>query len=100
EWRDADVAADRDTRYGHEMVDHLRRHGLHEGAAITGEILEREASRLSMESTESDITRELQVRMSLAQLLEKKRSEVTEGPVREQFENDLRALTDAEQDAT
>ena len=35
----------------------------------------------------------------LAQVLEKKRSAVVEGPVREQFENDLRALTDAEQDS-
>ena len=52
-----------------------------------------------MESTENDIVRELQVRMSLAQLLEKKRSDVVEGPVREQFENDLRALTEAEQDS-
>ena len=52
-----------------------------------------------MESTEEDIVRELQVRMSLAQVLEKKRSAVVEGPVREQFENDLRALTEAEQDS-
>ena len=44
----------------------LREHGLHEGGAIAGEILEREAGRLSMESTEDDIVRELQVRMSLA----------------------------------
>jgi polyribonucleotide nucleotidyltransferase len=52
-----------------------------------------------MESTENDITRELQVRMALAQLLEKKRSDVVEEPVRVQFENDLRALTEAEQDS-
>src|SRR5262245_10020000 len=58
-----------------------------------------EAGRLSMESTENDVVRELQVRMSLAQVLEKKRSEAAEGPVREQFEHDLRALTEAEQDS-
>src|SRR4051794_23281672 len=98
-WLDAEVTSDLEARFGQEIVDHLRQHGLHEGAAITAEILEREAGRLSMESTESDIVRELQVRMSLAQLLEKKRSEVVEGPVREQFENDLRALTEAEQDS-
>jgi polyribonucleotide nucleotidyltransferase len=98
-WLDAEVTSDRDARFGQEIVDSLRQHGLHEGAAITAEILEREAGRLSMESTENDITRELQVRMSLAQLLEKKRSQVTEAPVREQFENDLRALTEAEQDS-
>ena len=88
-----------DGRYGEEIADSLRQHGLHEGAAVTGDILEREAGRLSMESTEQDIVRELQVRMSLAQVLEKKRSAVIEAPVREQFENDLRALTEAEQDS-
>ena len=37
--------------------------------------------------------------MSLAQILEKQRSVAVEAPVREQFENDLRGLTDAEQDS-
>ena len=32
-------------------------------------------------------------------LLEKQRSVAVEGPVREQFESELRALTDAEQDS-
>ena len=52
-----------------------------------------------MESTEEDIVRQLQVRASLALLLEKQRLVAVEGPVREQFEDDLRALTDAEQDS-
>jgi polyribonucleotide nucleotidyltransferase len=98
-WLDAGVTEDIEGRYGEEIVEHLRQHGLHEGGAITAEILEREAGRLSMESTEGDIVRELQVRMALAQVLEKKRSAVVEGPVREQFEADLRALTEAEQDS-
>src|SRR5262245_5585638 len=98
-WLDGEVTNELDGRYGQEIVDSLRQHGLHEGAAVTADILEREAGRLSMDSTENDIVRELQVRMALAQLLEKKRSAVTEGPVREQFEGDLRALTEAEQDS-
>ena len=40
-----------------------------------------------------------QVRASLEQLLEKQRLVAVEGPVREQFESGLRALTDAEQDS-
>src|SRR4051794_31566216 len=60
-WIDGDVTNELDERFGQEIVDALRQHGLHEGAAITGEILEREAGRLSMESTQDHITRELQV---------------------------------------
>ena len=52
-----------------------------------------------MDSTDEDINRRMQVRSSLATLLEKQRLAAVEGPVREQFENDLRALTDAEQDS-
>ncbi len=98
-WLDHAVTEEIDARYGEEIVSQLRQHGLHEGAAAVADILEREAGRLSMESTEEHVVRELQVRMSLAQVLEKKRSAVVEAPVREQFEADLRALTEAEQDS-
>ena len=57
------------------------------------------APELTMESTEEDIPRQVQVRQSLAMLLETIRLEAVEGPVRQQFENELRALTDAEQDS-
>ncbi|MBX5473761.1 MAG: polyribonucleotide nucleotidyltransferase [Thermoleophilia bacterium] len=52
-----------------------------------------------MESTDEDITRQTQVRSALAMLLEKQRALAVEGPVREQFGEELRALTDAEQDS-
>jgi polyribonucleotide nucleotidyltransferase len=52
-----------------------------------------------MSSTSDDVLRELQTRMSLDLILEKQRLTAVEGPVREQFENDLRALTEAEQDS-
>ena len=52
-----------------------------------------------MDSSEEDIVRELQVRNGLKMLLEAKRLEVVEGAVRAQFEDDLRAMTDAEQDS-
>ena len=41
----------------------------------------------------------MQVRNSLDAILERRRLEAVLGPVREQFESDLRALTDAEQDS-
>jgi polyribonucleotide nucleotidyltransferase len=54
---------------------------------------------VSMDSTEEDIVRELQVRNGLSIILEKKRLAAVEAPVREQFEGQLRTLTDAEQDS-
>ena len=48
---------------------------------------------------EEKVFGELQVRMSLAQILEKQRSVAVETVVREKFENDLQGLTDAEQDS-
>ena len=54
---------------------------------------------VTMESTEDDMVRELQVRNGLASILEKKRLAAVEGPVRAQFESELRGLTDAEQDS-
>ena len=52
-----------------------------------------------MDSTEEDVLRQVQRKMSLANVLEKTRLETVLQPVREQFEADLRALTDAEQDS-
>src|SRR5256886_10284483 len=53
---------------------------------------------LTMESTEDEIVRRMQVRASFALILERVRLEAVDGPVREQFEEDLKALTEAEQD--
>ena len=52
-----------------------------------------------MDSGEEDILRQIQVRASLDAILEKTRLEVVEGHVRDQFEDDLQALTEAEQDS-
>ena len=52
-----------------------------------------------MDSTEDDIVRRTQVQASLALILEQRAPRRGRGPVREQFEDDLRALTEAEQDS-
>src|SRR5207302_240859 len=49
--------------------------------------------------TEEDVTRQVQMRQSLAMLLEQARVEAVKEPVRQQFEDDLHALTEAEQDS-
>jgi polyribonucleotide nucleotidyltransferase len=73
--------------------------GLRE-AAGAAEAAEAElCSPISMDSTEADIVRRTQVKSSLAQVLEHARLEAVVAAVRSQFESELRALTDAEQDS-
>ncbi len=98
-WLDAGVTEDINNRYGDEIWGRIHERGVADASAVVDEIVEREAGTLTMSSTEADVQKELQTRMSLAAILEKKRSAAVEGPVREQFENDLRALTEAEQDS-
>jgi len=54
---------------------------------------------LSMDSTEEDVLRQVQRKMSPRPCSSKIRLQAVLQPVREQFESDLRALTDAEQDS-
>jgi len=98
-WLDPGVTEELQGKYGHELWERIQAHGLAESAAAVEEILARECGPLSMGSTEADIQREVQVRMSLQLILEKQRSAAGEAPVREQFEQDLRALTESEQDS-
>src|SRR5262249_14666933 len=51
------------------------------------------------DSSEEDMVRQVQIRSALNLNLDKLRLEAVEVPVREQFEDDLRALTEAEQDS-
>ncbi len=98
-WLDLELNAEIESTHGHAIWESLQAKGLREGAAITDELEDELASELSMDSTEDDINRRMQVRAGLAALLEKQRLASAEGPVRAQFEDDLRALTDAEQDS-
>jgi polyribonucleotide nucleotidyltransferase len=98
-WLDGSVTERLEAQYGHEIWTRIDEQGIREGAAIVEEIVEKECGKLSMDSTAEDVQREMQVRMSLAMILEKQRTVAVEGPVREQFENDLRGLTEAEQDS-
>src|SRR5262245_49748472 len=98
-WLDADVTRRIEEQYGHEIWERMQEQGVREAGAIAEEIVAREGGALSMSSTEEDVTRELQTRMALATVLENQRTAAVAGPVREQFESDLRALTDAEDDS-
>ncbi|HUY72064.1 MAG TPA: polyribonucleotide nucleotidyltransferase [Gaiellaceae bacterium] len=98
-WLDAAVTEELSGKYGDEIASAITAKGLADAAGVVEEILAREAGTLTMSSTEADVVKELQTRMSLAAVLEKKRSAAAEAPVRSQFEADLRALTEAEQDS-
>jgi polyribonucleotide nucleotidyltransferase len=98
-WLDPAVTEHLESAHGHSIWTRIESVGLREAGAIVDEILEQEVGTVADVVTQEAVAKELQVRMSLAQILEKQRSVATETPVREQFENDLRALTDAEQDS-
>ena len=97
-WLDSDVTAELEQRTG-TIRERIGSAGLREGAAAVEELQGELCPELSMESTEADITRQVQVRSSLALLLERERLAAVEGPVRQQFESGLRALTEVEQDS-
>jgi polyribonucleotide nucleotidyltransferase len=98
-WLDLELLADIEREHGHTVWERIQSQGVKEAGAVVEELAALLAPPLSMDSTDEDITRQMQVRAALAQLLEKQRSVAVEGPVREQFGDDLRALTDAEQDS-
>ena len=98
-WLDPDLTAEIERDHADRIRERIAAEGLRESAAAVEEIAGELAPTLSMDSTEDDIVREMQVRSSLDLLLERLRLEAALAPVREQFEDDLRALTEAEQDS-
>jgi polyribonucleotide nucleotidyltransferase len=98
-WLDLELLAELERDHGHTVWERIQAVGIREGGTAVDELLAELAPAITMESTDDDITRQLQVRSALAALLEKQRSVALEGPVREQFGDELKALTDAEQDS-
>ncbi|HEY2074542.1 MAG TPA: polyribonucleotide nucleotidyltransferase [Gaiellaceae bacterium] len=98
-WLDSELTAELESSHGHAIWERIQSSGLREAGAIVDELATQLAGEITMDSSEEDIQRLTQVRASLNMLLEKQRLAAVEGPVREQFESGLRALTDAEQDS-
>jgi polyribonucleotide nucleotidyltransferase len=98
-WLDLELSAEIERDHGHTVWEAIQQHGLKDGSSVVEQLLGTLAPQLSMDSTDEDITQQMQVRNALTALLEKQRVIAVEGPVREQFESDLRGLTDAEQDS-
>ncbi len=98
-WLDLELYAELEGEHGHTVWERIQAAGLREAAAVVDELVEQLAPPITMDSTDEDMTRQTQARWALQMLLEKQRMAAVEGPVREQFSTDLKALTDAEQDS-
>src|ERR671933_1104600 len=94
-WLDDSVTEEIEREHGDAIRERIKAEGLRAADAAIEDAL----PALSMESTEDDVLLQTQRKMSLATVLEQIRLESVLRPVREQFEADLRALTDAEQDS-
>src|SRR5205809_1843628 len=94
-WLDDSITQEVEREHGAAIRERINAEGLRAADAVVEELL----PALSMDSTEEDVQRRTQQKLSLATVLERIRLESVVGPVREQFEADLRALTDAEQDS-
>jgi len=98
-WLDQSVTDELEAEHGGRIREQIASHGLREAGAVVEELADELCPPLSMDSTEEDIVRRTQVRSSLALLLERIRLDAVVQPVREQFEGDLRTLSEAEQDS-
>jgi polyribonucleotide nucleotidyltransferase len=98
-WLDPDVTAKLAEKHGPAVAARIGEKGLREAGSVVGEIVEAECGKLSLDSTEADIVKETQTRMALTAILEQQRSAAVATAVREQFETDLKGLTDTEQDS-
>jgi polyribonucleotide nucleotidyltransferase len=94
-WLDANLTDELEREHSGAIRERIAGQGLRAADAVVEELL----PDLNMESTEADVQLQVQRKLSLALILERVRLDAVLGPVREQFESDLRALTDAEQDS-
>src|SRR4026209_2419681 len=98
-WLDPELTEQLENHHGLRSAERIGAEGLREAGTVVEELVSELSPALSMESTEDDIRRQIQIRSSLAMILDRTRPEAVVEPVREQFEDDLRALTEAEQDS-
>src|SRR5579862_9343948 len=98
-WLDVSLTDELKSSHGDRIRQAISAQGLREGGAAVEEIFGELSPELTMESTEDDITKQVQVRQSLNALLETLRLEAVESHVREQFGEELRVLAEAEKDS-
>jgi polyribonucleotide nucleotidyltransferase len=94
-WLDPELTERLEAEHGPAIRERIQAEGLRAADVVVEELL----PPLGPDSTEEDVIRQTQRKLSLAMVLERIRIELVTGPVRGQFEQELRALTDAEQDS-
>ena len=94
-WLDESITEEIEAEHGGAIQERIRAEGLRAADIVVESLL----PELSMDSVEADVLKQTQRKMSLSTVLERARLEAVIQPVREQFESDLRVLTDAEQDS-
>jgi polyribonucleotide nucleotidyltransferase len=98
-WLDPELTEQLEGEHGHRFAERIASEGLREASTVVEELVSELSPSLSMDSTEDDIRRQIQVRASLMMILDRSRLDAVVQAVREQFEDDLRSLTEAEQDS-
>jgi len=98
-WVDPALTAELEATHGDAIWQRIQEQGLMAAGSIVSEIVDEICPDVTLNSTEDDMVRETQAKAGLALVLDKQRLVAVEGPVRAQFENELRELTDAEQDS-
>jgi polyribonucleotide nucleotidyltransferase len=98
-WLDPELTERLGAEHGAAVRERIAVVGLREAGSAVEEIEARLCPPIAMSSTDEDIVKRTQVHGSLAALLESERLAAVEASVRQQFESDLRALTEAEQDS-
>jgi len=94
-WLDNNLTEELEREHIGAIRERIAAEGLRAADAVVEDLL----PELNMDSTEDDVQLQVQRKLSLAMILERARLDAVQSPVREQFESDLRALTDAEQDS-
>jgi polyribonucleotide nucleotidyltransferase len=98
-WLDVELTAELEASHADAVRAAIAERGLRDASAAVDELVAELAPSISMSTTEEDIVKRTQVRGAFAAILERARLAAVEGPVREQFLDDLKELTDAEQDS-
>jgi polyribonucleotide nucleotidyltransferase len=98
-WLDPELTEQLEREHGHRFAERIASEGLREASTVVEELVSELTPSLSMDSTEDDIRRQIQVRASLMMILDRSRLDAVVQAVREQFEDDLQSLTEAEQDS-
>jgi polyribonucleotide nucleotidyltransferase len=98
-WYDADVKADLESRYSAQLDAGLQKSGLAGISEAIAAMLATEVPAVPADAGEDVMVRRNQVRMAAGFIADERRAAAVKGLVSEQFGDQIRALSDAEQDS-